>query len=227
MKPWLFILLVLLILAGSVNAATLQGNIYDLNLTLLENVLIEINTEPKQQYLAIEGKYSLELPPGKYVLKAKKGNLSISEEVKVSSSGKYLFDLFLFPDFDEEDELSGDVAAIDVETTSRWERYPFSSYLIAAGIFLVAFGRIVLARKKYKKKKDTAPLLAEEKPEPKYLEETLEIIRKHEGRISQKDLRQELMHLSEAKVSLILTELEHKSKIEKIKKGRGNIILLK
>ena len=35
------------------------------------------------------------------------------------------------------------------------------------------------------------------------------------------------MHLSEAKVSLIISELEHKNKIEKIKKGYDkNIIVL-
>ncbi len=36
-----------------------------------------------------------------------------------------------------------------------------------------------------------------------------------------------MLDLSEAKISLILTELEHKGKVEKIKKGRGNVILLK
>ena len=63
--------------------------------------------------------------------------------------------------------------------------------------------------------------------EPSYLDETIEIIKKHGGRIYQKELRKELMHLSESKVSLILTELEHNDRIEKIKKGRGNAIILK
>ena len=35
------------------------------------------------------------------------------------------------------------------------------------------------------------------------------------------------MELSESKVSLILTELEHTGIIEKVKRGRGNVILLK
>ena len=54
----------------------------------------------------------------------------------------------------------------------------------------------------------------------------MDIIKKHGGRITQKELRKE-MPLSEAKVSLLISELEHKNKIEKIKKGRGNIIILK
>ena len=36
-----------------------------------------------------------------------------------------------------------------------------------------------------------------------------------------------MLDLSEAKISLILTELEHKGQIEKVKKGRGNVIILK
>ena len=36
-----------------------------------------------------------------------------------------------------------------------------------------------------------------------------------------------MLDISESKVSLILTELEHKGKIERVKKGRGNVILLK
>jgi len=40
-------------------------------------------------------------------------------------------------------------------------------------------------------------------------------------------LRKEMLYLSEAKISLILTELEHKGKIEKIKKGRGNVIVVR
>ena len=44
--------------------------------------------------------------------------------------------------------------------------------------------------------------------------------------MTQKDIRKSIP-FSEAKVSLILADLEHTGKIEKIKKGRGNIIILK
>ena len=33
--------------------------------------------------------------------------------------------------------------------------------------------------------------------------------------------------MSEAKISLMIAELEHKGLVEKIKKGRGNIVVLK
>jgi len=224
MKSGLF-LFILLLLVGSVQAATLQGQIYDLNLTLVDKVILKINTEPEQQYLSLNGKYAFEVPAGKYTLIAQSGNLSTIEEIKVSGTGTYVFDLFLFPSLEEEEQLWQDIADIDFETNNSWLKYPLWSYLIAVGIFLIAFGRIILARKKYRSAKPKPSI--EETAEPKYLEETLEIIKKHEGSLTQKELRKELMHLSEAKVSLILTELEHKQKIEKIKKGRGNVIILK
>jgi uncharacterized membrane protein len=36
-----------------------------------------------------------------------------------------------------------------------------------------------------------------------------------------------MLPLSEAKISLIVTELEHTNKVVKVKKGRGNVILVK
>ena len=55
---------------------------------------------------------------------------------------------------------------------------------------------------------------------------SVDLIKKEGGRISQKDLRKQIP-LSEAKISLMIAELESKGVIDKIKKGRGNIIILK
>lgn len=54
-------------------------------------------------------------------------------------------------------------------------------------------------------------------------EKVLKAIEGFEVRVSQKELRQALNY-SDAKLSLILTELEHTGKIKKFKRGRGNII---
>ena len=54
----------------------------------------------------------------------------------------------------------------------------------------------------------------------------VEKIREAGGRINQLELRQQLPY-SEAKVSLMLADLESRGLIRKIKKGRGNIIILK
>ena len=53
----------------------------------------------------------------------------------------------------------------------------------------------------------------------------VDILKKEGGRATQKDIRKEAP-LSEAKISLMIAELEHKGIIKKIKKGRGNIIVL-
>jgi len=51
-------------------------------------------------------------------------------------------------------------------------------------------------------------------------------LKEREGRATQKELRKDLP-FSEAKVSLMVSELEHEGKVTKIRKGRGNIIILK
>ena len=56
-----------------------------------------------------------------------------------------------------------------------------------------------------------------------YATSVMQIIKK-EKRTTQKELRKEIP-LSEAKISLIVSDLEDKGKIRKIKKGRGNILI--
>ena len=60
---------------------------------------------------------------------------------------------------------------------------------------------------------------------PSDLQEVLSIIREHEGRITQKDLRL-LLNCSEAKASLMVTDLEDRGLVKKVKRGRGNVIIL-
>ncbi len=54
----------------------------------------------------------------------------------------------------------------------------------------------------------------------------IEILRKEGGRATQKEIRKHIP-LSEAKICLMIAELEHHGKVKKVKKGRGNIIILK
>lgn len=61
---------------------------------------------------------------------------------------------------------------------------------------------------------------------PEDLQEALSIIKKEGGRITQKNLRKK-MGYSEAKMSLVIADLERRNIVEKVKKGRGNIIFLK
>ncbi|MCK5108656.1 MAG: winged helix-turn-helix transcriptional regulator [Methanosarcinales archaeon] len=68
--------------------------------------------------------------------------------------------------------------------------------------------------------------VSEESDLPSDLKEVLLIIRDGGGRITQKELRARLKY-SEAKVSLMITDLEDRGVVKKVKKGRGNVIILK
>jgi uncharacterized membrane protein len=61
---------------------------------------------------------------------------------------------------------------------------------------------------------------------PSDLQNVMEIIRDQNGRIAQKDLRI-ILRCSDAKVSLMLVDLERRELIEKFKRGRGNVIILR
>jgi len=63
-------------------------------------------------------------------------------------------------------------------------------------------------------------------PLPSDLQEVMDIIRGQGGRITQKNLRSKLKY-SEGKVSLMLADLERRELIEKFKRGRGNIVIIK
>lgn len=239
MKHKLHYLLILLFLLPIVSAATLKGSIYDENLELAKDVLVEVDTVPQQKYLAKTGSYTFDLPPGKYTLTAKDDQYFITEPVEITSAqGEYILDLFLLPDFAEEDELWQETQQelpLDTEATP----VPLWSWLLAGIIFALLLARIISTRKKYgslwtfrkkikaESKKTVEQHKEELAKEPGYLDQALEIMKKHDGRINQKELRKEMMYLSEAKVSLIVTELEHKGVVEKIKKGRGNVLILK
>ena len=238
MKHKIYFLLFFLLLLPLAFAATLKGSVYNENLDLAKDVLVEINTVPQQKYLTKTGSYTFDLLPGKYMLTAKDNQYLITEKIEITSAeGEYILDLFLLPDFAEEDELWQETQqelSLGTEEKSR-----FWSWLVAAVIFAVLLGRIIYTRKKYgslwafrkKIKQESRKTVEQHKEElakePGYLDQALEIIKKHDGRINQKELRKEMMYLSEAKVSLIVTELEHKGKVEKIKKGRGNVLILK
>lgn len=70
------------------------------------------------------------------------------------------------------------------------------------------------------------PVIRKNLPLPADLQEIMDIIRGQGGRITQKDLRSKLKY-SEGKVSLMLADLERRELIEKFKRGRGNVIILR
>ncbi len=248
MKKLILPLLILLTVSLAV-ATTLQGTIYNENLEVEQDVLVEIDTLPQQKYLAKEGTYTFEVPPGKYILTARKSFSEINEDVEIrdgNDGDKFIFDLFLLPDFAEEDDLWQDseeeffVEETDDQKEGEsnmkydWWRYALAAVILGYALFRIGkyyrkYGSVRKFRKKMKveNRKTLEQHKRDLKREPGHLEKAIDIIKKHDGRITQKQLRREMLHLSETKVSLILTELEYRGKIEKVKKGRGNVILWK
>ena len=240
MKKLLITILTILLLTSLATAATLEGTVYDASLEVATDTLVEIDTEPTQKFLAKDGDYSFEVPQGEYNIKVTKGFLSTSEQLTVSNEGEFVYDLFLLEDFSTEDELWQDTnLQLFTEIEEEEQGYEWWRYFIAIVLLLYLVYRLLKTRRKYGKLKNFRKNFVKEKKktveehkeeiaaEPGYLDRTLEIIKKHDGRISQKQLRKEMLNLSEAKISLILTELEHKGQVEKVKKGRGNVIIIK
>jgi len=220
MRP-IILILTLLLFPQLVFSATIYGTIYDYSLDKVKDVRVEINTEPRQFYISKNGSYAFNVPNGNYRVGAKQyvGSLlkaSVSENITIKDDGSYVLDLILFPNI-EEDELEDDIDIIDP--------YPERKINFVPLLILVLFIIVIFVFYKIKKKIFGKEKKTEEKFEDD-LEQIIKIIKQEGGRTTQKHIRKQIP-LSEAKISLMIDELEHNGIIEKIKKGRGNIIILK
>ncbi len=219
MKKIVLFIFVLLLSVSIVQAATVQGTVYDLSLNKVNNVKLTIDTVPAQTYIAPYGFYTFDLIPGEYTLRAEYYEdqvliLEAEESVKIDKDGEFRIDLVLFPVLEEE------VEDIELpETTLEQESYWF--YYI---LFLFLIGVLLLRYKKLKPKKNKEVKVIKIDPE---LKKIIDLLKEHNGRITQLDIRKKYPSLSEAKISLMITELEHKGLVRKIKKGRGNVIIRK
>ncbi|MBL7147556.1 MAG: hypothetical protein ISS82_01905 [Nanoarchaeota archaeon] len=233
MRGFLISLFVFLLMVNIVLGANIHGSIYDLSLNKMGNVVVEINTAPKQFYVSKNGTYSFTVPIGSYKVKAQhygSGLLvsSTSENITVKNAGDYILDLVLFPIINEE-ELLEDELKIQKGNLYR------NNFIVFLVIILVVLSILFyFYNKKKAVKEDKLKKVVEEEKEVAesdfygegILDKVIEIIKEEGGRTTQKDIRKKIP-LSEAKISLVIAELEANDKIRKIKKGRGNIIILK
>ena len=214
---------VFLILIYTASAATIYGNIYDLSLDRVEGAVVEINTNPMQRFVAVNGTYSIEVPPGKYPILAYYRNgqpMAVAENITIVQNGDYVLDLFLYPDID--DELFDDLN-LDIENPYPDRKF---SWLIGAALLLILAAAFFFFRARKNKGESKTEYSKEkiQKAKPD-LSRIISLLEKNDGRMTQRELRKELP-LSEAKISLMVAELESLGKVKKIKKGRGNIIIL-
>ena len=134
-----------------------------------------------------------------------------------------MMDLILFPSFEEEEELLEesdfdlDTSIVADETSKGWVIAVIGAIVVLLILMRMRGKELIKSRKQMEE---------EEAAEAEELKKVLLFIKKEGGRTTQKDIRKAFPQ-SEAKISLILTELEAKGEIQKIKKGRGNVIILK
>jgi len=222
---WVVLLILVALIASSAYAAVIHGTVYDLDLNAVSQAVVEINTIPNQVMVAKNGTYSFNVPQGNFVISANlsKLGLSASEEITVKQEGSYVLDLILFPDISEEESLMNE--SLDVVVYEEPSAPQYWMWAIPV-LVLLAVVAAVYWKKHRKESKTSGKGPSEERKQAKPdLAEIIAFIKKEGGRTTQKELRKAIPY-SEAKISLMIAELESKGKVKKIKKGRGNIIIL-
>lgn len=247
----LVVLLVVLLIPSSL-AATISGTLYDYSLEELPDVIVTIDSIPPQKYIVKDGSYHFTIGFGIYKLEAKhyEDNIlkeSALEEIVIDKEGDYIVDLILLPSLDEEQKLIQDFPVnfdpYEEKKTPVKILFALVSFLLLVVIiyYIKRAERDIEAEKQapteeieekiqeqktHSEKNKKIEKEADYEPEgDKYFQQILVMIKEHK-RITQKEIRKDIP-LSEAKVSLIITEMESKGLVQKIKKGRGNIIVWK
>ena len=219
---------VLLLMLPSVFGVTIHGTIYDFGLDKLPNSVVEINSTPRQQMVAKDGTYSFNVMPGAYELHAwhNKTDSEVEENIIALAEGDYVLDLIMLPSIEADEEFFADTEAPIEEIVKA---KPTFSWLIWLVVFAV-LGYIVYKISKKPPKIIEKIIQKEIVKEVKEvvvadeLNKIMEFIEKEGGRTTQKDIRKNFPY-SEAKISLMIDELEDKDLIKKVKKGRGNLII--
>lgn len=226
-KKMLLPLLTLLMIG--IGFSQLYGDIYEGDkLTRLDNVLIKISGTNSMQFLTNKT-YSINLSEGNYTIRAthfREGKIDYITEDQVSFDGSSKkFDIVLIPN-----ELF-ELTPKQNNTTNQTSEIPREDLgikienliiagvgsLILVAIFLFAYGR----RKKPSDapKTELPPLKHEEK-------EVLRIIGENNGKMYQKELR-EILNYSEAKMSILIGELEKRGEISREKIGRDKLLKIR
>ncbi|MCM2325330.1 MAG: hypothetical protein NDI94_02615 [Candidatus Woesearchaeota archaeon] len=200
-------------------ASTVHGSIYDLSLKKVNNVIVEIDTVPNQRYVAVNGSFSFEVPVGRYRIKTYYNDeslrMSAIENITIADDGIYILDLFLYPNLEDNEDLYGDIE-FDIDEPQMNEGFSFAKYL------LMIVGAVAVGLSIYLFKKRAPRKIVKVGSD---IDKIIMLLKRNHGRMTQKELRKEFP-LSEAKISLMVAELESLGKVKKIKQGRGNIIIL-
>ena len=103
--------LILLLSVNIANAAEIHGDVYDLNFNKLDNVIVEVNSIPKQSLIVKDSGYSFKLSTGNYTVRAsytknKELIAYVEENVLITdANGDYNIDLILFPYIENDNNI--------------------------------------------------------------------------------------------------------------------------
>jgi len=212
----------------SVLGVTIHGTVYDIGLDRLPNTIVVINSTPEQQMVSKNGTFSFSVPPGLYELKAwnDKSESVVAENITASSEGDYVFDLILLPSLEteealleEEFDVPGLEEVIEEKPPTQWALWLVVFIVLGWLVYKMSKKPKRIVEKVIEKVKEVSRVAVSDD-----LHKILDFIDNEGGRTTQKDIRRQFPY-SEAKISLMIDELETKGLIKKIKKGRGNVIL--
>ena len=218
MRRMALLAILFLLLLGAAQGATIKGTVYDYNLQATEAV-ITINTTPEQTFALPNGTYEIIVTPGTYTLTVSKTSaqgLAEKDEatLTVTSDGSYTHDFILFQELQDIDSPDFQAPTAQAPATKKTNL----ALPLVTLFFLLASAFLIWLIKRTKQRLEQAGEAD--------LEAELLLYVKEKKRTTQKDIRKEFPY-AEATISLTLTAHEHKGHIEKVKKGRGNVILYK
>ncbi len=220
----IFIFLIVCIMPILAQAAVLSGTVYNEFLEVEPNVVILVDGE---RFVSSDGEYSFVLQPGEYEVTYQKlgreGLVIYSqvEHIAITQEKEYIFDAILLL------SLENSQVPVDQSGTNYFES--MTSFAIFFSVILVLAAGWLLRTKQLVNGKTDLNLNEQKLPEKvverSFEDVVIEFIKEAGGRVTQKDIRKRFP-ASEAKISLMLSELEHDGVVRKLKKGRGNIVLL-
>lgn len=237
MRPGFAVVILLLMVATAVSAARVFGTIFDEDIQPAR-AAIQINTTPQQQFITTDGAYSFTIPAGTYRLAAVGANASAEKNVTIEADGEFRIDLILLPGVPEEDAALADLLDVPDVSTPADTPAPADYTGPAALVLALLLAAAVLYSQRHRFTQSparnetgtasTTEITAAPASSGRVLTadqgKVMQTLASFGNRASQKDLRKALSQWSEAKVSMELTELEDIGAIQKIKKGRGNVI---
>jgi uncharacterized membrane protein len=227
----LVIVVILLLFPQISCGATIHGKTYEFStLEPMKDVRVEVylNSTLIQREVAENGEYSFDLSPGDYLIKAKyfRGSLlDYYADENVTVIGDTVLDLIMMPNLDIDEALFPPNITVPEIRESGADPNLFLLVIPVAAVIVIS---VLFLKRRKKGGKEKLPLPAspaQVQELPDDLKSVVGIIKDAGGRITQKELRKKLPY-SEAKVSLMVADLENRGVLRKIKKGRGNIIIL-